>query len=168
MNTPDETEATKVWTGGCQCGAVRYAVEGPLGEASVCYCRMCQKATGGAFGLFVRANYDRMTWTRGKPKYFVSSNVARRGFCGDCGTPLTWEYEGWIDLTVATFDEAAAIEPVVQMAMGAQFPWLWRLDALDIRDQASDPEYANFLATVRSYQHPDHDTAVWPPAGGAS
>ena len=155
----------RVRTGGCQCGAVRFSTLGPLGEASVCYCRMCQKATGGAFGLFVRVDSDRLTWTRGAPKYFVSSNVAKRGFCGDCGTPLTWEYEGWIDLTVASFDQAAEIEPVVQMAVGAQYPWLWRLDAIDVREPASDPDYATFLASVRSYQHPDHDTDVWPPAG---
>jgi len=69
----------RVRTGGCQCGAVRFSTLGPLGEASVCYCRMCQKATGGAFGLFVRVDSDRLTWTRGAPKYFVSSNVAKRG-----------------------------------------------------------------------------------------
>jgi hypothetical protein len=35
-----------VHTGGCQCGAVRFRVEGALGDASVCHCRMCQKAFG--------------------------------------------------------------------------------------------------------------------------
>jgi len=167
MSTPDETEATKVWTGGCQCGAVRFAVEGPLGEASICYCRMCQKATGSAFGLFVRVDREHLSWTRGEPKRFVSSNVARRGFCADCGTPLTWEYDGGLDITVAAFDKATEIEPVVQMAVGAQYPWLWRLDAIDVREPAADPEYATFLASVRSFQHPDHDTAVWPPEAGA-
>jgi hypothetical protein len=34
-------------TGGCQCGAVRYRIEGDLGRASICHCRMCQKAFGG-------------------------------------------------------------------------------------------------------------------------
>ncbi len=29
-----------------------------------------------------------------------------------------------------------------------------------------DPEYADYLASVVSNQHPDHDTDVWPPAGG--
>ena len=33
-----------VHTGGCQCGAVRFRIEGALGRASICHCRMCQKA----------------------------------------------------------------------------------------------------------------------------
>jgi len=161
----EANDETRVRSGGCQCGAVRFKVEGPMGEASVCYCRMCQKATGGAFGLFVRVDSHRLTWTRGAPKYFVSSNVAKRGFCGDCGTPLTWEHDDDIDITVAAFDQAAEIEPVVQMAVGAQYPWLWRLDAIDVREPEADAEYATFLASVRSYQHPDHDTTEWPPEG---
>jgi hypothetical protein len=167
MSTPDETDATQVWAGGCQCGAVRFALQGLLGEASICYCRMCQKATGGAFGLFVRLDRDHLTWTRGAPKRFQSSSVAQRGFCADCGTPLTWEYEGGMDITVAAFDKADEIEPVVQMALEAQFPWLWRLDALAVREPDTDPEYADYLASVRSFQHPDHDTAVWPPVGAS-
>ena len=35
-----------VATGGCQCGAVRYALYA-MPEGSVCHCRMCQKAVGG-------------------------------------------------------------------------------------------------------------------------
>jgi hypothetical protein len=33
-------------SGGCQCGAVRFRVDGELGRASICHCRMCQKAFG--------------------------------------------------------------------------------------------------------------------------
>jgi hypothetical protein len=153
----------RYWSGGCQCGAVRYKVEGPLDEVSVCYCRMCQKATGGAFGLFVKVAYDKITWTRGERKRFDSSNMGKRGFCENCGTPLTWEFEHWMDVTVASFDEAPKIEPVVQMAMPMQFPWLWRLDAIDVRSDNADPAYANYLASVVSYQHPDHDTESWTP-----
>ena len=160
-----EQKETRYWSGGCQCGAVRYKVEGPLDEVSVCYCRMCQKATGGAFGLFVKVAFDKITWTRGARKTFASSNHGKRGFCENCGTPLTWEFEHWMDVTVASFDEAAKIEPVVQMAMPMQFPWLWRLDAIDVRSDNADPEYANYLASVVSYQHPDHDTESWTPKG---
>ena len=36
-------------TGGCQCGAVRYALYAEPQRAGVCHCRMCQKAVGGPF-----------------------------------------------------------------------------------------------------------------------
>jgi hypothetical protein len=72
-----------------------------------------------------------------------------------------------MDITVGAFDKADEIEPVVQMALEAQFPWLWRLDALAVREPDTDPEYADYLASVRSFQHPDHDTAVWPPVGAS-
>jgi hypothetical protein len=151
-----EQEA-KVLTGGCQCGAVRFAVGAPLGEASVCYCRMCQKATGGPFGLFVRVDRTKLEWTRGTPKRFTSSNIARRGFCADCGTPLFWEYDNGIDLTVASFDEAGDIEPTTQLCIAQRFPWLLRMTTLRVRDLNSDAEYSEFMKSVVSFQHPDHE-----------
>ena len=39
----------RVYSGGCQCGAVRFRVEGALGDASICHCRMCQKASGNFY-----------------------------------------------------------------------------------------------------------------------
>jgi hypothetical protein len=75
-------------TGGCQCGAVRFRAEA-LGRASICHCRMCQKAFGGFFGPLVTAK--GLVWTKAEPARFQSSNKARRGFCPQCGTPLTFE-----------------------------------------------------------------------------
>ncbi len=36
-------------TGGCQCGAVRYALLSPPTNPHICHCRMCQKAFGSFF-----------------------------------------------------------------------------------------------------------------------
>ena len=36
-------------TGGCQCGAVRYAAYAPLNHSHFWHCRMCQKAVGNLF-----------------------------------------------------------------------------------------------------------------------
>jgi hypothetical protein len=49
------------------------------------------------------------------------------------------------------------------MAFETRFPWLAKINALPIRDVTSDREYAEFMKSVVSYQHPDHDTAHWPP-----
>ena len=148
-------------TGGCQCGAVRFAVEGPLGRASLCHCRMCQKAFGAFYGPLVGAPGVR--WTRGAPKYFQSSNRARRGFCADCGTPLTFEPDdGPPELAIGAFDDAAAVRPVIQHGLEARLPWLAEMDALPVRTPEETASATPYFASIRSRQHPDHDTEEWP------
>lgn len=149
------------YSGGCQCGAVRFSIA-TLGRASICHCRMCQKAFGNVAGPLVTA-YG-LTWTRGGPKHFDSSNKVRRGFCADCGTPLTYEYEGGVEVAIAAFDKAAEIVPVVQLATESRLPWFDALAALPIRSEAEAAKVAGFYAAIVSHQHPDRDTLAWPPA----
>lgn len=153
------TDANPALTGGCQCGAVRFRVTS-LGRGSVCYCRMCQKATAGLGGFFITAR--EFTWTRGAPKYFVSSNIARRGFCGDCGTPLSFESGGTVDLSIIAFDNPAAVPPAIHLAAETRIPWGDHLAQLPPRP-ATDTAITERLAAVVSYQHPDHDTDAWEP-----
>lgn len=110
------------YAGGCQCGAVRFRVEGKLGDASVCHCRMCQKASGNFYMPLVSVRGAHVTWTRGEPKRFQSSNVARRGFCADCGTPLTYEAPDGMALAIAAFDEPQGIVPTINGASRASCP----------------------------------------------
>jgi hypothetical protein len=143
-------------TGGCQCGAVRYRLARAPSRANVCHCRMCQKASGAPFMAFAAVKLTDLDWTRGAPKTFVSSAVAERGFCAECGTPLTYRaFEGeWISVTIASLDEPSAIAPTAQFMIEAKYPWLDQISALRAIDLARwrDP------ATLHSRQHPDHDT----------
>ncbi|OQW52023.1 GFA family protein [Candidatus Raskinella chloraquaticus] len=145
-------------TGGCQCGAVRFACDS-LGRASICHCRMCQKAFGGYFGPLVTAHGLR--WTRGRLKHWQSSQEVRRGFCNNCGTPLTFEPEGGgVDVAIGAFDEAHAITPEIQLAREARLPSFDRLHTLPLLDDA-DGRIAARFARITSNQHPDHDTPRW-------
>jgi hypothetical protein len=155
------TPATQ--SGGCQCGAVRFRIEGKLGEASVCHCRMCQKAFGSFFAPLVAVGSANLTWTRGAPAYFASSNCARRGFCATCGTPLTYEAVEGIALAIGAFDHPDKITPTVQFGIEAKLPFTDEIASLAQRHTLDDIAAAPFLADVVSYQHPDHDTDVWPP-----
>lgn len=152
-----------IHTGGCQCGAVRFRIEGPLGDASICHCRMCQKAFGGFYAPLVSLRDAKLTWTRGAPKRFKSSNLVQRGFCGDCGTPLTYEAPDGIAIAIGAFDQPDVIAPVVQWGIEAKLPYVDSLSTIPGHGTLDDTNAATFLERIVSYQHPDHDTDQWPP-----
>jgi hypothetical protein len=155
-----------VYSGGCQCGAVRFHVEGPLGDASICHCRMCQKAFGSFYAPLVSVRGTKLTWTRGEPKRFQSSNVVKRGFCVECGTPLTYEAPDGMALAIGAFDEPEEIAPVIQWGIEAKLPYVDGIPGLPGEDTMADQNAVSFLATLVSYQHPDHDTETWPATRG--
>lgn len=119
-------------TGGCQCGAVRYEWRTRPAHASVCYCRMCQKASGQALMGFAGGKREHLSWTRGRPALFKSSNLAERGFCRDCGTPLTYAFEGsgHISVTINSLDDPDAMPPTRQYGVESKVAWFDAIQAL--------------------------------------
>jgi hypothetical protein len=156
---------TEIFTGGCQCGAVRFRVAGPLRHASICNCRMCQKALGNLFGAW--AEFDApVTWTRGRPSVFRSSAKVQRGFCNQCGTPLTYQWgNSHPSLTVGAFDHPNDIMPTGEAARDNRHPLMGHADELVPEPMGRADEERDLLAILRSYQHPDQDTDSWTPGG---
>lgn len=155
-----------VYAGGCQCGAVRFRIEGALGDASICHCRMCQKAFGNFFASLVSVRGAHVEWTREEPARFQSSNHAKRGFCPKCGTPLTYEAPDGMAIAIGAFDQPEEIAPVVQWGTEGKLPYVDTLGSLPAFDTMGDPEAVDFLKNLVSYQHPDADTDQWPPEDG--
>jgi hypothetical protein len=156
---------TKHYSGGCQCGAVRFRANAPLGKADFCHCRMCQKAFGSAGAALVSVSISRLIWTRGKPSEFRSSAIVARGFCGQCGTPLYMREDGDsnFDMAVGAFDEPGKIGPFnSQVGVESRLPWFETLHMLPeamTEDQRSHED----MKKLKSLQHPDFDTDIWPP-----
>lgn len=145
------------YAGGCQCGNVRYRVNGPLVNPHICHCRMCQKAAGNFFMPLVNAKKSDFEWTRGAPGEFQSSDAVRRGFCANCGTPLTFETikAPHLNVTIGSLDDPAAAKPVTQDGVEARIVW--------VGDLAQLPEIFTDAPALINHQHPDHDTHEWPP-----
>ena len=102
-------------TGGCQCGALRYRLDAaPSGN--ICHCRMCQKASGGPFMAFGGVPNLSFVITRGALSIFRSSDIAERGFCAACGTPLTYRVLGGhrVGVTLGSLDDPNAVAPEEQ------------------------------------------------------
>ena len=152
-----------VLTGGCQCGAVRYRIEGALEHAGICHCRMCQKAFGSWGAALVSAPKAQLTWTRGRPSEFRSSAIVARGFCAGCGTPLYMNEDGDpnYDIAIGTLDDPEQASPTSQVGIESELSWFKSLANLPSHS-TEDDRTPEDLRKLRSLQHPDHDTETWP------
>lgn len=156
------------YTGGCQCGAVRYRIDAELSDPHLCHCRMCQKAAGNYFMPLAGVPGEALAITRGEPAWFRSSDPVRRGFCRDCGTPLFFDPVGAHDtaVTLGSLDDPAAVRPVSTYGIEARMAWFAEVCAMDgVTTEADEAEQADHLAAIRASnrQHPDHETGNWPP-----
>ena len=144
-----------VATGGCQCGAIRYAFYSPLENAHVCHCRMCQRATGGVFAALAGGSPENFAWTRGTPGYFASSNLAKRAFCAKCGTPLTFKYDeptSRMYVTIGSLDEPAKAPIVKQFGVESRLPWVRFCEEVPAEPTAGSPAEEEFLAGMQDNQ----------------
>ncbi len=152
------------YQGGCQCGALRYEVTGELGKPSICHCRMCQKAFGSFAAPLVPVRIQNFRWTRGAPAEFRSSAIVARGFCKECGTPMYMLEDGEpnIEMAMGTFDEAQNLGPLDhQSGVESRVPWCNGIDHLPSQ-RTTDYRTPEDMIKLKSLQHPDHDTEIWP------
>ena len=120
------------YTGGCQCGAVRYELmERPTG-AHICHCRMCQKHFGNFFAALVTIPKAKFRLTRGEISTFESSANIYRGFCKSCGTPLSMDAtdEGKFYIAIATMDDYSEFAPKIQYGIESRHGFVQDLHSL--------------------------------------
>jgi len=115
------------------------------------------------FGAFATVRNSDLVWTRGAPAYFRSSSLASRGYCPDCGTPLTFVWdERTTSITFGAFDDPRVL--TVDFALDAEnaHPALASLPHVRQRPIAKTDVEKSAYATLENFQHPDHDTSTWP------
>jgi hypothetical protein len=96
--------------GSCLCGAVRFAVTGPLKAPDACHCVQCRKQSGHFFAstdvpksALEISGQDKLAW-------YHSSAKVRRGFCSTCGSSLFFDplARDWIGVAMGAFDTPTA------------------------------------------------------------
>lgn len=94
-------------TGRCDCGGVRYRVDGPMRPIINCHCSRCRRLTGHHMaatgcaddGLTLGADAT-LRWYEPAPGVFY-------GFCGTCGSTLFWRSDarpGWTSIAAGSLD----------------------------------------------------------------
>ncbi|MFO1082027.1 MAG: GFA family protein [Reyranellaceae bacterium] len=100
--------------GGCRCGAVRYRVRGFVLASGICHCRTCRRTASAPSLPFATIAAASFRLIHGCPVEQRSSEHVRRGFCGACGSPLTWRHDakpGRLDVMICSLDDPAAVPP---------------------------------------------------------
>lgn len=142
------TDSNNITTGGCLCGAVRYEVKGPLRDIVNCHCSMCQKLHG-AFGAHSKARKVNITLTKEAGlAWYKTSDVARRGFCKECGSSLFWEP---FDLDATGIIAGSLDAPTGLKTMGHIFV-SEKSDFYDITDACPQFEKSSNGALVNDYK----------------
>lgn len=113
--------------GSCLCGAVAYAISGPLGPIGHCHCRTCRKAHSAAFATTARVARDDFRWTRGEEVVaaFESTPGKRRFFCPRCGSHLVaaWTDADTVIVRVGSLDDDPGGRPLVHIWVSQRAPW---------------------------------------------
>jgi len=133
------TDDQNTYQGGCYCGAIRYEIAGPPTWSGHCHCRSCQLALGGAFVTWAKVAATDFRVTSGKIKVCEKTPGIKRGFCGDCGTSMTysadhtvdgqdWSADAWF--ATATLDEPEIAIPKSHVYVSDQQPWIKLADGL--------------------------------------
>ena len=117
-------------TGGCLCGAIRYAISAPISELRACPCIDCQRASGshGTVAAFIPRDGFRLL--QGQPKSYAkkadSGRTLIRYFCGDCGSPLYSHRETTPELLgvrAGTLDDSSDLKISTHIWTKSARPW---------------------------------------------
>ena len=117
----------------CLCGAIEIRANGEPSWTALCHCQSCRRATGGVLMGAAGFPRDCVSVTRGALTYYASSTGVRRGFCGRCGTALSYENQRWpgdVHLMIGAFDDPASLAPQFHIFAEEQLPCLHFDDSL--------------------------------------
>ena len=128
--------------GGCLCGNIRFKADKKPKWVSVCHCRICQKAYGQTSATFVAFEKGELEFTIGLPKFYKSSDIAKRGFCNRCGSPVMFSYDTLDAILVGTLDEPDKFPPNgCHLGIESHISWDLIHDNLPQWRTEDDPEF---------------------------
>ena len=111
------------------CGAVHYEVKSQPIIVAQCYCENCQRGSGAGHttGAMFSVDDFNLKGETSEYKYLSDNgNEVTRVFCKMCGSPVFGKnngMEGYITITLGTFDDSSNFEPEVAVFTRNQKKW---------------------------------------------
>ncbi len=116
------------YTGGCQCGEVRYSVTGEPITLAICHCRDCQRQSGSAFGMSFIVPDASFRLTAGSLRTFEtrveSGRLKTCAFCPRCGVRIYNTTGGRKSIKAGTLDDVSTLRPRAHFWTSRRQPWV--------------------------------------------
>lgn len=115
-------------SGGCLCGAVRYAVDGPFLRAGHCHCSRCRRHSGAGHLTQGRVAREHFRLLSGEEQLcvFRPPGGAAKVFCATCGSSLfggTWPEGPEVSIRFGSLDDDPGIRPQRHTFVGSKAEW---------------------------------------------
>ena len=117
-------------TGGCLCGAIRYAISAPVAGLRACHCTHCQKTSGTGSSVNAVILSKDFALTQGTPKRYTdkadSGRLLQRFFCGNCGSPVYSQRDNMPERMVVragSLDDSSAMTITTHIWTRSARPW---------------------------------------------
>ena len=127
-------------TGGCRCGALRYQALNAPRHSMICHCASCRKSAAAPLVPWVTFPAADVTFS-GTLRIHASSPGVERGFCPECGTPISYahaERANEIDITTCSLDQPEAFPPKNDSWLEDDLDWM------HAEPTAARPRYSRF------------------------
>ena len=112
-------------SGGCNCGQVRYELDGVPIRIGICHCETCWKQSGSAFSYF--GVWPKASATLSGVLGCWQSRAGGERFCPQCGSALfSWkDHSDEIDIKLGTLDSPPSpLTPAYELWTVRREPWL--------------------------------------------
>ncbi|WP_221801527.1 GFA family protein [Oceanobacter mangrovi] len=120
--------------GSCQCGQIRYQLQGKIAGFYLCHCSRCRKDSGSAHAANLFCPQAVMEWLAGGElavEYKVPETRHRKCFCPTCGSSLPYRLDDgtWL-VPAGSLDSELVMKPSAHIFMDSKAAWDrdWRAD----------------------------------------
>ena len=114
-------------SGHCYCGAVTFEINGKSDWIGHCHCESCRRHSGSVMTTFAGFKLDQVAFTGATPHRFITDDGVTRRFCGQCGSPISYEDKnrpGEIHMQLGLFDDLESLEPQDHTFLKEKPSWL--------------------------------------------
>jgi hypothetical protein len=114
-------------TGGCGCGAVRFALDAPPVGAVYCHCTRCQRRTGSAASASARVAPGSVRVVAGEEhvRAWAPEGGNEKLFCALCGSAVFTRRPGGpiAAVRLGSFDADPGVRPAARQFTAYAAPW---------------------------------------------